>query len=72
LVVFGSYTVYNGFALTQALTDTGADQTTATTNNLETETVQVGHDGLQFVPSIINLAAGKNYKIVTTPSSDGR
>jgi hypothetical protein len=36
------------------------------------EIVAVGHDGLQFVPSTIKLAKGKNYSIEVTPSSDGR
>lgn len=71
LVVFGSYTVYNGFVLTHALSNVDAPAIT-TTNNLETETIQVEHDGLQLVPSIINLAAGKNYKLVVTPTADGR
>ncbi len=69
LVVFWLYTIYNGTVLTQALNNT---EPVAVVNNLPTEIVNVGHDGVQFVPSLIKLAAGKNYKVIVTPSSDGR
>ena len=59
--------------LTQALTTSNQNNTTGiTAQNLETEIVQVGHNWSQFVPSSIKLAVGKNYKLVVTPSSDGR
>ena len=35
------------------------------------ETIQVGENGTTTVPETINLSAGKNYKIVITPTSDG-
>jgi sulfite exporter TauE/SafE len=73
LVVFWLYTIYNGTILAQALTTSNQNNTTRiTAQNLETETVQVGHNWSQFVPSSIKLAVGKNYKLVVTPSSDGR
>lgn len=73
LVVFWLYTIYNGTILTQALTTSNQNNTTSiTAQNLETETVQVGHNWSQFVPSSIKLAVGKNYKLVVIPSSDGR
>ena len=69
LVVFWLFTIYNGVVLTQALNNGNEP---VVVNNLETETVAVGHDGMQFVPSVIKLAAGKNYKLLVTPSSDWR
>ncbi|HNG97840.1 MAG TPA: sulfite exporter TauE/SafE family protein, partial [Candidatus Absconditabacterales bacterium] len=49
LVVFGLYTIYNGTLLTQALSDIGGSETTIA-KNTTTETVNVGHNGTQFVP----------------------
>lgn len=73
LVVFGVYTIYNSTVLTQALSISNQNNATnVVAQNLETETVQVWHDGTQFVPSSIKLTVGKNYKLVVTPSSDGR
>lgn len=73
LVVFWLYTIYNGTILAQALTTSNQNNTTGiTVQNLETEIVQVGHNWSQFVPSSIKLPIGKNYKLVVTPSSDGR
>lgn len=71
LVVFWLYTVYNGTLLTQALTDTGWSKT-AITNNNQTETVNLGFDGWWLVPRSTKLVAGKNYKVIVTPNSDGK
>jgi hypothetical protein len=71
LVVFWLYTIYNGTLLTQALRDTGWSKTTIA-QNTTTETVNVWFDGSRLVPRSTTLVAGKNYKVVVTPSSDGR
>lgn len=72
LVVFGMYTIYNGTQLTQALSTSDNDNhINIVAQNLETEMIQVGHDGTQFVPSSIKLAVGKNYKLIVNPTSDG-
>lgn len=71
LVVFWLYTVYNGTILTQALSDTGWSKT-AIAQNAETELVNVWFDGSRLVPRSTTLIAGKNYKVVVMPSSDGR
>lgn len=71
LVVFWLYTIYNGTLLTQALSDTGWSKT-AIVQNTTTETVNVWFDGSRLVPRSTTLVAGKNYKVVVTPSSDGR
>ncbi len=73
LVVFGVYTIYNSSALVKALMIWDQKSTNnAMAYGNETEIVEVGHDGLQFVPRSIKLAVGKNYKIVVTPTADGR
>lgn len=72
LVVFGCYTVYNATVLAQSLTTTSSPAISAQAQDLPVETIQVWHDGVMFVPEIIRLKKGKNYKIVATPSSDGR
>lgn len=69
LVAFGFTTVFNGYTLINALNDSPKPSTIA--ENLDTETIQIGHDGIQFVPETIQLEAGKNYKLVVTPTSDG-
>lgn len=43
-----------------------------TEKNGERFVIQVSHDGLQFVPSVIQLAQGKQYRIEVTPTSDGK
>lgn len=39
-------------------------------NNAKLEEVRVSHNGYQTVPSILNLKAGWNYKIIITPTSN--
>lgn len=36
------------------------------------EEINVGHNGYQTVPATINLKAGRNYKLIITPTSDGK
>lgn len=49
--------------------------TTPTTNTVNTtstyETVNVGHNEYALVPKTITLTAGKNYKLIITPTADG-
>ena len=49
--------------------------TTPTNNTIDVNTayenVQVSEDGSNIVPEKINLTAGKNYKLIITPTSDG-
>lgn len=49
--------------------------TTTTSNTIDAnatyETIQVGFNGTSLVPEITNLTAGKNYKFIVTPTSDG-
>ncbi|MCX6825267.1 MAG: cupredoxin domain-containing protein [candidate division SR1 bacterium] len=54
----------------------GGKTTTISTNTTSPvtttyETIQVGENGTTTVPETINLSAGKSYKIVITPTSDG-
>lgn len=57
----------------------GGSRTTATTqtttNTVDTtstyETMNVWHDTYSLVPETVNLTAGKNYKLVITPTADG-
>lgn len=69
LVAFGLYTIFNGYGLLQAFT--APDTAPTVVGNLEVETIEIGHNGYEFVPSTINLPVGKNYKLVVTPTSDG-
>lgn len=71
LVVFWLYTIYNGSLLTQALSDTGNTKT-AITQSTDTEIINLWFDGSRLVPRSTTLKAGKNYKVVVNPSSDGR
>jgi sulfite exporter TauE/SafE len=73
LVVFGVYTMYNSAALVNAMTIW--DQETVTnmaSQNNDIEIIEVWHDGLQFVPRSIKLPVGKNYKLLVTPTANGR
>jgi len=36
------------------------------------ERIEVGHDGLNIIPEVITLIAGKNYELVITPSDNGK
>lgn len=69
LVAFGITTIFNGYTLINALNSSSTPPVLV--ENLDTETIQVGHDGIQFIPETIQLTAGKNYKLVVTPTSDG-
>jgi len=48
---------------------------TTTSNTIDAnttyETIQVEFNGTSLVPEITNLTAGKNYKFIVTPTSDG-
>ncbi len=70
LVAFGVYTVFNGYTLIHALNAGSIAPWTEIVANNDYETVQISHDGSYFVPDTINLAVGKNYKLVVTPASD--
>lgn len=70
LVVFGIYTLRNGYSLVNAI-NVGNRPPVSQTANLETETIQRSHDGIGFQPSVLKLEKGKNYKIVVTPTSNG-
>ena len=49
--------------------------TPTTTNVVDTtstyETMNVWHDAYSLIPETVNLTAGKNYKLIITPSADG-
>jgi hypothetical protein len=54
----------------------GRTVTTPPTNNTVDitntyETVNLGHNEVSLLPETVNLTAGKNYKLVITPSADG-
>ncbi len=70
LVAFGLYTMLNGYGLIQALNASSIAPTTVSSSQT-IETIQIGHNWYAFVPETIELAAGKNYKLVVTPTSDG-
>ncbi len=74
LVVFWAYTLYNGSSLVQALDWSwrSISNSIIIKQEAEPEVVYVGHNGSQFVPYSIKLTVGKNYKIITTPSSHGK
>ena len=48
---------------------------TTSTNTIDTtstyETINVWHDAYSLIPETVNLTAGKNYKLIITPSADG-
>jgi len=58
-----------------ATTPTTTPTTTTTTTNIDTtasyETVNVGHTAYALVPETVTLVAGKNYKLIITPTEDG-
>jgi hypothetical protein len=58
--------------LAQALTVSTSSASSAMLQDLPVEIIEVWHDGVMFVPEIIKLKQWKNYKLVVTPSSNGR
>jgi len=54
------------------LTSTPNNNQNITSSTTGYERVEVGHDGLNTVPEIITLTAGKNYELVITPSENGK
>ena len=49
--------------------------TTPTNNTVDAtntyETMNIWHDAYSLIPETVNLTAGKNYKLIITPSADG-
>ena len=51
---------------------TTTNPTTVTTDpNITYEIMNVWHDAYSLIPETVNLTAGKNYKLIITPSADG-
>lgn len=74
LVVFGIITMSNAYTLAQTLVvthQTVENLTEIDKSSLEMETINVWHNGRNFVPSTIRLQKGKNYTLHVTPESDG-
>jgi hypothetical protein len=51
--------------------ESGLNQTTNTAS-AEYQQIDLGHNGLNTVPETTTLPAGKDYKFVITPDSNGR
>lgn len=77
LIVFGLFTLTGGISLARSILpvwNISQDETSTeniVSENLETEIVEVGHNGSQFVPNTITLKKGKNYILRVTPERDG-
>ena len=71
IVFFGIFMIMNGRRLLGWLTSTpnNNQNITSTTGY---ERIEVGHDGLNIIPEVITLIAGKNYELVITPSDNGK
>lgn len=75
LVAFGMYTIVNGYTLINILKSSSvstAPQPPVVQWDLELVTYAIGHNGYAFVPEDIELAVGKNYKLIVTPTSNGK
>lgn len=72
IVFFGIFMIMNGRRLLGWLTSTPNNNQNITSSTTGYERVEVGHDGLNTVPEIITLTAGKNYELVITPSENGK
>ena len=71
IVFFGIFMIMNDRRLLGWLTSTpnNNQNITSTTGY---ERIEVGHDGLNIIPEVITLIAGKNYELVITPSDNGK
>lgn len=70
LVIFGIYTIYNWYNITDALI-WNSSTNIESTYTWDVETVQVWYDWSYFVPEKIKLKQWKKYIINVTPTSDG-
>lgn len=75
VVVLSSILVWCSSSISSKDASKTTVNTTTTSNTIDTnatyETIQVGFNGTSLVPEITNLTAGKNYKFIVTPTSDG-
>lgn len=81
LLVFGIFTITNGWKIIEAIRTPSAIVSTTPTNistpiqtpavPLETEQVAWSHDGYGLSPRTLILQSGKNYQILVTPESAG-
>ena len=72
IVFFGIFMIMNGRRLLGWLTSTPNSNQNITATTGEYERIEVRHDGLNTVPEVITLTAGKNYELVITPSENGK
>jgi hypothetical protein len=72
IVFFGIFMITNGRRLLGWLISTPNNNQNIISTTWAYERIEVGHDGLNIVPEIITLIAGKNYELIITPSENGK
>ena len=71
IIFFGIFMIINGWRLIGWLSSTSNNQNINSITT-EYEQVEIGHNGLNLVPEIITLTAGKNYELTITPNENGK
>lgn len=71
IVFFGIFMITNGRRMFGWLS-TFSNNVQSSNFTGQYERIEIWHDGLNLVPEIITLTAGKNYELIITPSNNGR
>jgi len=75
IVFFWIFMISNGWRMLgwlSVFSDNTQSNNSQSSTNSDYERLEIGHDGLNIVPEIITLSAGKNYELIITPSENGK
>jgi hypothetical protein len=71
IIFFGIFMIMNGRRLLWWFFSTSNNQNISSITK-EYEHIEIWHNGLNLVPEIITLTAGKDYELTITPSDNGK